>query len=312
MSTNFASLRNSRKDLISKLAAEVKKTANPAKGGVDDRFWKLTVDAKTGIGFARLRFLPAPKNEDLPYTRLFSHGFQGPAGSWFIENCPTTLDNRPCPVCKENNKLWNSGIESDKTIARDRKRKLSYISNVLILEDPAHPENDGKVFLFRYGKKIFDKINELLEPQFPDQKPANPFDFWEGCDFKLKAQKVGGYQNYDKSEFVSPSELFEDDDDSKETVWDKQFSLLEFTKEDQFKSYDDLTKRFTRALSGDSEDRPETADEIIQRQAVLPVPTAAPSFKAAVAKPAPVKKAPIADDDEDEVTKFFADVLNDD
>jgi hypothetical protein len=312
MATNFTSMRNSRKDLISKLAAEVKKTTNPQKGGADDRFWKLTVDAKTGIGFARLRFLPAPKNEDLPYARLFSHGFQGPAGSWFIENCPTTLDNRPCPVCKENNKLWNSGIESDKDVARQRKRKLSFISNVLVLEDPAHPENVGKVFLFKYGKKIFDKINELLEPQFPDQKPANPFDFWEGCDFKLKAQKVGGYQNYDKSEFVDPSELFEDDDASKEATWEKQFSLVEFTKEDQFKDYDDLTKRFSRALSGDPEDRPETADEIIQRQSSLPTPTPAPPIKSAAPKTAPAKKSVIEDDDEDEVSKFFADVLNDD
>jgi hypothetical protein len=312
MATNFTSLRNSRKDLISKLAEEVKKTNSPQKGSTDDRFWKLTVDAKTGIGFARLRFLPAPKNEDIPYVRLFSHGFQGPAGSWFIENCPTTLDNRPCPVCKENNKLWNSGIESDKTIARERKRKLTYISNVLILEDPAHPENNGKVFLFKYGKKISDKIGELLEPQFPDQKPANPFDFWEGCDFKLKAQKVGGYQNYDKSEFVDPSELFAGDDASKEATWEKQYSLLEFTAPDQFKNFDDLAKRFSRALSGDADDRPETADQIIQRQAALPAPTPAPSFKTAAPKTASVKKSVIEDDDEDEVSKFFADVLNDD
>lgn len=309
MATNFTSLRNSRKDLISKLAAEVKKTANPAKGGADERFWKLSVDAKTGIGFARLRFLPAPKNEDLPYARVFSHGFQGPAGGWFIENCPTTLDNRPCPVCKENNKLWNSGIESDKGIARDRKRKLSYISNVLILEDPAHPENEGKVFLFRYGKKIFDKINELLEPQFPDQKPANPFDFWEGCDFKLKAQKKDGYQNYDKSEFTEPTELFDGNDSKKEAVWEQEYSLTAFVKDDQFKSYDELTKQFARAVSGDPDDRPETADQIIKREASLPSVAAAAPLKAVAQKP--IKAAAAAIDDEDDVNKFFADILED-
>lgn len=309
MATNFTSLRNSRKDLISKLAAEVKKTANPGKGGADERFWKLSVDAKTGIGFARVRFLPAPKNEDLPYARVFSHGFQGPAGGWFIENCPTTLDGRLCPVCKENNKLWNSGIETDKSIARDRKRKLTYISNVLILEDPAHPENEGKVFLFKYGKKIFDKINELLEPQFPDQKPANPFDFWEGCDFKLKAQKKDGYQNYDKSEFVDPSELFEGNDSKKEAIWEQEHSLTAFVKEDQFKSYDELTKQFVRAVTGDEGGRPETADQIIKREAALPTPAPAAPLKTTAQKP--IKSAAADIDDEDDVNKFFADVLED-
>ena len=222
MATNFTTLRNSRKTLLTKLADEVKKTASPQKGA-DERFWKLIVDPKTGIGYAKLRFLPAPKNEDIPWSKLWSHGFQGPAGSWFIENCPTTLDGRPCPVCKENNRLWNSGVERDKEVARARKRKLTYISNVLILEDPARPENNGKTFLYKYGKKIHDKVMELLEPQFPDQKPANPFDLWEGCDFKLKAQKVAGYQNYDKSEFTEPSELHAGDDAQKEKTWEGEF-----------------------------------------------------------------------------------------
>lgn len=314
MATNFTSMRNSRKDLINKLAAEVKKASSPQKGGADERFWKLSVDAKTGIGYAKLRFLPSPKGEDIPWARIFSHGFQGGDGSWFIENCPTTLENRPCPVCKENNKLWNSGIESDKDIARQRKRKLSFISNVLILEDSAHPENNGKVFLFKYGKKIHDKIGELLEPKFPDQKPADPFDFWEGCDFKLKAQKVGGYQNYDKSEFTDPVELFPGDDAKKEATWEQEFSLVDFTKESEFKNYDDLAKRFTRVLTGDPEDRAETAAEIIEREAKLPVPTPAP--KARTAAPAPARTAPatpiIESDDDDEVNKFFAEVLGDD
>ena len=315
MATNFTSMRNSRKDLITKLAAEVKRASSPQKGGADERFWKLSVDAKTGIGYAKLRFLPSPKGEDIPWTRIFSHGFQGSDGSWFIENCPTTVENRLCPVCKENNKLWNSGIESDKDIARQRKRKLQFISNILILEDSAHPENNGKVFLFKYGKKIHDKIGELLEPKFPDQKPTDPFDFWEGCDFKLKAQKVGGYQNYDKSEFTDPIELFPGDDAKKEATWEQECALGEFTKESEFKNYEDLAKRFTRVLTGDPDDRAETAAEIIEREAKLPVPASAPPVARTLA-PAPARTAPvretIATSDDDEVNKFFADVLGDD
>ena len=316
MATNFTTLRNSRKSLLTKLADEVKKTNSPQQKGADERFWKLIVDPKTGIGYAKLRFLPAPKDEDIPWAKLWSHGFQGPAGSWFIENCPTTLDGRPCPVCKENNRLWNSGVESDKEVARSRKRKLTYISNILILEDPARPENNGKTFLFKYGKKIHDKVMELLEPQFPDQQPANPFDLWEGCDFKLKAQKVAGYQNYDKAEFTEPSELFTGDDAQKEQTWEEEFSLSEFIKEDQFKNFEELGKKFQRALGGDVEDR-FTAGEVIERESRLPIPTPAPTAKAAEAKvtktvAAPKPKAVEVDDEEDDVKKFFASVIDED
>ena len=315
MATNFTTLRNSRKTLLTKLADEVKKTNSPQKGA-DERFWKLPVDAKTGIGYAKFRFLPAPKNEDIPWAKLWSHGFQGPAGSWFIENCPTTLDGRPCPVCKDNNRLWNSGVERDKEVARARKRKLTYISNILIIEDPAHPENNGKTFLYKYGKKIHDKIMELLEPQFPDQAPANPFDLWEGCDFKLKAQKVAGYQNYDKSEFAAPSEFYAGDDAKKETAWEGEFSLSEFIKEDQFKNFEELTKRFQRALSGDTDDK-LTAGEVIEREARLPIPASAPAAKTADARvtktaAAPKPKAVEEDADEDDVKKFFASVIDED
>lgn len=308
--SNFSSLRNNRKSLIDKLTDEVKKSSSPKTGGsgADERFWKLSVDAKTGIGYAKLRFLPAPKNEELPWARVFSHGFQGPSGSWFIENCPTSLENRPCPVCKENNKLWNSGIDSDKDVVRQRKRKLTFISNVLVLEDKAHPENEGKVFLYRYGKKIHDKITELLEPQFPDQSPANPFDFWEGCDFKLKAQKVAGYQNYDKSEFTESSELFPGEDDQKEALWDKQHSLVAFTNADQFKSYDELTGRLNRVMSGDGDDHAT----VIEQTAALPTPVAAATPKS---KPAPrtatKPAAPLAKDtDEEDITQFFSSILD--
>lgn len=309
MATNFTSLRNSRKSLLSKLTEEVKKTSGAQSKGADERFWKLSVDAKTGIGYAKIRFLPAPKGEEIPWARVFSHGFQGPSGTWFIENCPTTLPDHQCPVCKENNKLWNSGIESDKDIVRQRKRKLSFISNILVLEDSAHPENNNKVFLFKYGKKIHDKIMELLEPQFPDQKPANPFDFWEGCEFKLKAQKKDGYQNYDKSEFAGSTELFEGDDDAKEVFWEKEHSLTEFVNASQFKSYEELGERLQRALTGET-GAPKTAADRIQREE-MPVKAAPAPKTMAAAKPKSAA-AVVEEDDDNEVKKFFSDLIDDD
>jgi hypothetical protein len=313
MATNFTTLRNNRANLIQKLNDEVKKSGAQKKSA-DERFWKLTVDAKTGVGYAKLRFLPAPKGEEIPWARTFSHGFQGPSGGWFIENCPTTLE-RTCPVCAANNRLWQTEIEANRNIARNRKRKLTFISNILVLEDTAHPENNGKVFLFKYGQKIYDKIKEKMDPQFPDQKPSVPFDFWEGSDFKLKAEKKGGFQNYDKSSFEDSSELFPGDDAAKEVVWEAEFSLTEFLKDSQFKSFEDLEKQFTRALSADGS---KTASEEIEEEAALPVPAPAPTARATRAaapasKPAPKtasKPAPV-DDDEDEVAKFFSEVLED-
>jgi hypothetical protein len=267
MSSNFSSLRSARTAALAKLNEEIKK--ENTKQGADERFWKLGVDQKTKVGYARLRFLPAPVGEDVPWQRVFSHAFKL-NGSWFIENCPTTLGQRPCPVCKDNSKLWNSGIDADKDVARERKRKLQFICNVLVIEDPAHPENNGKVFLFKYGKKIQEKVQELINPQFPDQTPTNPFDFWEGADFKLKAQQVQGYQNYDKSEFAEPKELFPGDDKAKEAIWEKQYSLTAFVAEDQFKNYDDIEKRFQKVITGAADDSPRTAAEAIKRDAGTP------------------------------------------
>lgn len=326
MPSNFSSLRNSRKNLLTKLSEEVKKASGPQQGD-DSRFWKLSVDQKSGIGFAKLRFLPAPKEEEIPWVRVWSHGFKGGSGSWFIENCPTTLGGKKCPVCKENNRLWNSGVDSDKDIARNRKRKLSFISNILVLEDKAHPENVGKVFLYRYGIKIHEKIMELIEPQFPDQQPANPFDLWEGCDFILKAQKKDGFQNYDKSSFSEPVELFPGDDDQKEVIWSSEFTLLPFVAEDKFKSFEELDTRLSSVLTGEQnaartaeaaakEEDTTTEDE---KPAPAPVKQTAPkATKPAAAKktaPAPVAKVeePAADSDmnEDDVKSFFDEVLQD-
>jgi hypothetical protein len=215
----------------------------------DDRFW-VAERGKDGNGFAVLRFLPAPEGEDVPWVRLFNHGFQGKGGGWFIENCPTTLGKK-CPVCEANSELWNSGVESDKEVARQRKRKLSYISNILVVSDPNNRENEGKVFLYRYGKKIFEKIQEVMNPQYQDEKAINPFDFWAGAEFKLKIRQVDGYVNYDRSEFATPAPLLGGDDKALEELWKRQYALKEFTDPKNFKSYDELKARLHEVLGSD-------------------------------------------------------------
>ena len=217
------------------------------KSYVDERLWKPELD-KSGNGYAVLRFLPAVQGEDLPWAKVWNHAFQGPTGQWYIENSLTTL-NQKDPVSEHNTQLWNTGLESDKEIARKQKRKLQYFSNIYVVSDAKHPENEGKVFLFRYGKKIFDKCMEAMQPAFKDEVAVNPFDFWAGANFKLKIRKVDGYWNYDKSEFEAPSALFDDDDKLEET-WKTQYALSEFTGESNFKSYDELKKRLDMVLAG--------------------------------------------------------------
>ncbi|SVA36794.1 uncharacterized protein METZ01_LOCUS89648, partial [marine metagenome] len=220
------------------------------KSYVDERLWKPELD-KTGNGFAIIRFLPAVKGEELPWAKIWNHAFQGPTGQWYIENSLTTIGQKD-PVSEMNTSYWNSGVESDKEIARRQKRKLQYFSNIYVVEDPKHPENEGKVFLFRFGKKIFDKIMETMQPDpaFEDEVAINPFDFWKGANFKLKIRKVDGFWNYDKSEFdKKPSALF-DKDDALEEVWKKQYSLKEKTAPTNFKSYDELKTRLDTVLAG--------------------------------------------------------------
>tara|TARA_R100000951_G_scaffold63632_3_gene53425 strand:+ start:3542 stop:4423 length:882 start_codon:yes stop_codon:yes gene_type:complete len=213
----------------------------------DERFWRPELD-KSSNGYAEVRFLPSPEGEDLPWVKLYSHAFQG-SGGWYIENSLTTIGKKD-PVSEMNSQLWNTGLESDKDIARERRRKLNYISNVYVVSDPANPQNEGKVFLYKYGKKIFDKINEAMQPEFADEEAVNPFDLWSGANFKLKIRKVAGYVNYDKSHFDSAGALNESDE-YLETVWKSQHSLQQFVAEDQFKSYDDLKSRVNDVLGGD-------------------------------------------------------------
>jgi len=242
---SFANLKKQSKlgSLTAKLVKEVEKLNTNGSSG-DDRLWKLEVD-KSGNGYAVIRFLPAPDNEDLPFVKLYSHAFQGPGG-WYIENSLTTLGGKD-PVSEYNSQLWNNGTDAGKEAARKQKRKLTYISNIYVVKDPANPENEGKVFLYKYGKKIFDKLTAAMQPEFEDEEAIDPFDFWQGANFKLKAKNVAGYRNYDSSEFTAVTPLL-DDDDALESVWKKENSLKEFVDADQFKSYDDLKKRLEYVL----------------------------------------------------------------
>jgi hypothetical protein len=241
---SFENLKKQSKlgSLTEKLVKEVEKMST--SGGADERFWKPEMD-KTGVGSAIIRFLPAPEGEELPWVKMYAHAFQGPGG-WYIENSLTTIGQKD-PVSEHNRELWNSGSEKDKETVRKQKRKLSYYSNIYVVKDPAHPENEGKVFLFKFGKKIFDKILNAMQPEFEDEEPINPFDFWGGANFRLKIRKVEGYWNYDKSEFDSPGPLF-DDDDALEALWKKEYSLSAIVAPDQFKSYEDLEKRLKYVL----------------------------------------------------------------
>jgi hypothetical protein len=247
--SSFANLKRNRSSL-DKLTKAIEATtqSSDSNSKEDNRFWQPSVD-KAGNGMAVIRFLPAPAvdgDEGLPWIRIFHHGFQGPGG-WLIDNCLTTLNDK-CPVCEHNSTLWNSGVEANKDIARKQKRKLSYISNIYVVSDPSNPENEGQIKLFKFGKKIFDKITEAMNPEFADETPVNPFDLWEGANFKLKIRNVEGYRNYDKSEFSDKSSLLDGDDDKLEQLWKNEYSLKEFTEKKHFKSYEQLKARLDKAL----------------------------------------------------------------
>lgn len=248
---SFSNLKKQSKlgSLTSKLVQEVEKM-NSSNNSSDDRLWKPEVD-KSGNGFAVVRFLPAPEGEEVPWAKIYTHAFQG-TGGWFIDNCLTSVGQQ-CPVCESNRELWNSGSKSNQEIVRQRKRKLSYYSNIYVVGDRNHPENEGKVFLFKYGKKIFDKISASMQPEFDDETPIDPFDFWGGANFKVKITKKDGYWNYDKSEFDSPTTLGDFGDEVLETIWKKTHSLQEFVNPENFKSYEQLGTRLNSVLGKKSQ-----------------------------------------------------------
>jgi len=291
---SFKDLKKQSKlgSLTQKLVKEVEKMNNNGTSG-DDRLWKLDVD-KSGNGYAVIRFLPAPEGEDLPFVKLYSHAFQGPGG-WYIENSLTTLGQKD-PVSEFNTTLWNNGTDAGKETARKQKRKLTYISNIYVVKDPSNPENEGRVFLYKYGKKIFDKLTAAMQPEFEDEEAIDPFDFWQGANFKLKAKNVAGYRNYDSSEFAAQSPIL-DDDDALEALWKKESSLQEFVAADQFKSYEDLKKRLGYVLGNKVvRQDPEVVEEDNDRGSAEELVTAA------VSAPRSTK----VDEEEDDALSYFA------
>jgi hypothetical protein len=244
---SFADFKKRSQSSIGDLTKKIEQL-NKKDSYKDDRFWRPELD-KSSNGYAVIRFLPATEGEDLPWAKYYSHGFKG-KGGWYIEKSRTTIGEKD-PVSEMNTELWNSGVEKDKDIARERKRRLHYVSNILVVSDPANPQNEGKVFLYKFGKKIFDKIQEAMQPEFEDEDPINPFDFWKGANFKLKIRKVAGFVNYDKSEFESASVLFAGDDEQLEELWNKEIPLGEFIAPGNFKSYDELKTKFQNVIGSD-------------------------------------------------------------
>lgn len=308
---DFAALKKNRSKSLEKLNSQLEKISQKSYSDPNEgKFWKPTRD-NAGNGFAIIRFLPAPGEEEMPFVRIWDHGFQGPTGLWYIENSLTTI-NQDDPVSEYNSKLWNSGLESDKEIARKQKRRLKYVSNIYVIKDAAHPENEGKVFLFSYGKKIFDKLNDLMNPEFPDEQPVNPFDLWEGANFRLKIRQYEGYPNYDKSEFESVSPLF-DDDDKLEEVWKQEHSLQELIDAKNFKSYAELKAKLYRVLAleddmssaGGASMNAEDDDEIdLSNFGKKSAP--APTLKEAM----PEKTSSMSMDDDDDDLSIFKELAN--
>jgi len=290
--SDFAQLKNNRKSQFEKLTQAAEKLgSNNKKSGADERFWKPTVD-KAQNGSAIVRFLPAPSGEDVPFVRYWDHGFQGPGG-WYIEKSLTTIGGDD-PVSEYNSKLWNSGVDEDKETARKQKRRLHYISNILVIKDPGNPDNEGKVFLYEYGKKIFDMINSSMHPEFEDEDAINPFDFWEGANFRLRIRQVEGYRNYDKSSFDEATTLF-DEDEELEKVWKLEHGLSEFVATSNFKSYDELSQKLAKVLGETTRNTTSTAEDVPEIQYSAPV---------ADIKPAAETQSPSFDDDDDSLDFF--------
>lgn len=307
MSNNsFGALKKSRGTTLKNIIDESARQSTPGGGKTDDdRFWTPQRD-RGGNGYAVFRFLPAPPNEDLPWVRMFNHAFKGPGG-WLIDNCPTTL-NHDCPVCKYNTELWALGTDEAKAQVREQKRKLSYVSNIYVIKDSSNPANEGKVFLYKYGKKIFDMINDVMNPQFADEAAINPFDFWEGATFKLKIRTVDKYPNYDKSEFDKPSALL-DDDEALEAIWKQQHSLKDLIAPEKYKSEADLKSRLDKVIGLGNRAAPKTTREVVEEEEVAEVAESA--FKKAQKKTTPPKKVEASGGDDDEMA-FFAGLVEDD
>ena len=309
-------LRKMRNSDFGKISNEFEKTANPqseSKSYADDRFWKLEAD-KAGNASATLRFLPRTIKtvdgvevmDELPWVKIFNHGFQGPTGKWYIENSLTTLGEND-PVGELNSRLWNTGVDADKETARKQKRRLQYIANVLVVSDPKHPENEGQVRLFKFGKKIFDKIMDKARPTFEDETPVNVFDLWEGADFKLRMRKVEGYPNYDQSIFLEPAPVSQEEQEIL-AIANKQHLLSEFMDRKNFKTYEELSRKLATVLDSGTSSTPTAASIASDDEDYTPP-------KREEVKKAPVKiSAPVTteDDDDEDAMSYFKKIANED
>lgn len=302
---SFETLKKQSKlgSLTEKLVKEVEKM-NTTSNGIDERMWRPELD-KTGNGYAVIRFLPAPEGEELPWAKMYSHAFQGPGG-WYIENSLTTIGQKD-PLGEYNRELWNTGTEANKEIVRKQKRKLTYYSNIYVVKDPVNPQNEGNVFLFKYGKKIFDKIMEAMQPEFEDETPINPFDFWQGSNFKLKIVKKDGYWNYDKSEFGSTEPLL-DDDDALEAIWKKEYSLTAITAPDQFKSYEELERRMNAVLGLKSSNPARSRSVMEQEDDLSEFEEKSPQVQESYSK---YTSSDSNDEDEDDALSYFQKLVED-
>jgi len=306
---SFSDLKKQSKlgNLTAKLVKEVEKMNNNGGSNGDDRLWKLECD-KSGNGYAVIRFLPAPDGEDLPFVKLYSHAFQGPGG-WYIENSLTTLGQKD-PVSEYNTMLWNNGTDAGKEAARKQKRKLTYIANIYVVKDPANPSNEGKVFLYKFGKKIFDKLTAAMQPEFEDEEAIDPFDFWQGANFKLKAKNVAGYRNYDSSEFARPDALL-DDDDAMEAVWKREYSLAELVAADQFKDYDALKKRLDYVLGNKGTPRMQEEDYEEEENTRGSARELTEDLRSDLNSLQPTRSSSVDEDEDDDAMSYFAKLAED-
>jgi hypothetical protein len=304
-------LRKQRQSSFSKLSAEFEKTVNPqseSKSYKDDRFWKPEPD-KAGNASATIRFLNTTDGDELPWVKIFTHGFQGPTGKWYIENSLTTIGEND-PVGELNMRLWNSGSDADKETARKQKRKLSYVANVLIISDPKHPENEGQIKLFKFGKKIFDKIMDKARPTFDDEEPVNVFDYWEGADFKLKMIKVEGYPNYDKSTFAASAPVAKSDEDILD-IAKRQHQLREFNDRKNFKTYEELARKLVSVLDGSSS-QTKSAAHLADDSAEEEVPRQVAVDKKPAVKIAKATASEKSDLDDDDAMSYFKKMAEED
>ena len=296
---DIQSLRKLRNNDFSKIISEFEKVTNPgasSKSFEDDRYWKMEKD-KAGNGSAVIRFLPTVEGDALPWVRIFNHGFQGPTGRWYIENSLTTIGEKD-PLSDLNAKLWNSDSEANKELARKQKRRLSYTCNILVISDPKHPENEGQVKLFKFGKKIFEMIQDRMIPTFEDEEPINAFHLWEGANFKLRIRQADGWPSYDKSEFDSPSPVFDGDEEKLVALVNKQFPLREFIDKKNFKTFDELSRKLADVLNLDAS--PVTTASAISER----VSSMEPSQPKSMPAPQPKTVAEVSNDDEDILSYF--------